>query len=61
MATDEEIREVMEFRAVPLYRAAQILKRRELCTELRHDETLNDATDTLIRILQYEFGDDYEG
>ena len=30
--------------------------RKEFCKELRNDETVSDIADTLIRILNFEFG-----
>ena len=60
MPTTEEIKDVREFRNVSLGRAVQILTRREFCQELRTDETISDVVDTLIRILEFEFGDDYD-
>jgi len=55
--TSKDIREYSEYHQCSLKDAEKILKRNSFCKELRTDKTISDLADTIIRILDHEFGD----
>ena len=60
MPTSEEIREYQEQHGLGLNEAEKLLTREMFCEELRTDKTVDDIADTLIRILNFEFGNGYD-
>jgi len=61
VVTAKRIQEYQEEQKGSLKEAKTILYRNAFCNELRTDTTVSDMADTLIRILEFEFGDGYEG
>ena len=56
MATSEEVKSYQKIHDCSLHEAKTAIMRSEFCDELRSDNTISDITDTLIRILDFEFG-----
>jgi len=60
MTDSEKVRELTLSTGCSMQSAKKTVVRHRLCKELRHDESLSDAVDTFIRILNFEFGGDYD-
>ena len=60
MITVTDIKKYTENNGCSLKEAQKILSRRDFCQELRSGETISDIGDTLIRILNLEFGDGWD-
>lgn len=60
MATAEDVKKYRSEADCSLREAEKVLYRREFCKELRTDNTISDMADTLIRILNFEFGQGYD-
>lgn len=56
MVTAKDIKKYREDNNCSLGEARKVLLRRDFCRELRSDKTIFDISDTLIRILNLEFG-----
>ena len=52
----EEITEYRKTNQCSMYDAKKAIYRKEFCKELRTDKTIDELADTLIRILEFEFG-----